>query len=73
MIYDAKIAKQYDWIGPKPGEMIDSNRLINGDGLNLNRLAKNDLILLTVVDPACGACKQSREQMRFLDENLEGC
>ncbi len=70
--YESKIAKQYGWIGPKPGEILDPNYLVNTNGTTLYQLPKNELILLTVVDPGTGACKQTREQMLFLDENLQG-
>lgn len=70
--YDSKIAKGYDWVGPKPGEIIDTNYLVNTNGTTLGQLPRNDLLLFTVVDPTCGACKQTREQLRFLDENLSG-
>lgn len=68
--YDSKIAKQYDWIGPKPGEIIDSNHLVNISGVSLEQFPKKELLLLTVVDPECPACKQSEEQLHFLQNNL---
>jgi hypothetical protein len=70
--YGPKLASQYDWIGPKPGETINPRFLVNPDGLSLSEIHKNDLVLLTVVDPECAASKITREQMRFLDENLSG-
>ena len=70
--YEPNISKQFDWIGPKRGEILDSNYLVDKNGFTLAALTKNDLILLTVIDPGCGACKQTREQFRFLDENLVG-
>ena len=70
--YETTIARGYEWAGPKQGETIDINRLININGITLAKLSKNDLILMTVVDPGCGACKITQEQFRFLDENLEG-
>ncbi|PYS99922.1 MAG: hypothetical protein DMF63_09620 [Acidobacteria bacterium] len=69
--YDAKIAKQYAWIGPNPGEVIDVTKLQDTDGSTLDQLSNTDLILLTVVDPECAAAKESEEQMRFLDESLK--
>ena len=46
--YESKIAKQYDWIGPKPGEIVNPNYLVNTNGITLHQLPKNDLILRTV-------------------------
>jgi hypothetical protein len=70
--YDSKIAKQYDWIGPKPGEVIDTDKLVNTEGVSLDKLPKAGLMLLTVVEPECAASKESDEQMRFLSEKLTG-
>ncbi len=72
--YDAKIAKGYNWIGPKPGEEIDSNFLMNDQGVSLKKFpkSKSKLLLLTVIEPECEAAKESQEQFRFLQENLAG-
>ena len=69
--YEAKIAKGYDWVGPKRGEIVDTSLLLNSDDVPLSKIQKKDLLVLTVVDPECGACKITRDQFRFLSENLK--
>ena len=68
--YDSKIAKEYDWIGPKKGEIIDSKNLVNTDGVSLSQIPKSNLLVLTVVDPTCGACRLTQEQFSYLNERL---
>lgn len=48
--YDSKIAKGYDWVGPKAGEALDINYLADRSGNSLAQIPKSDLLLLTVVD-----------------------
>ncbi|GEM_PF-3020064 len=69
--YDSKIARQYDWIGPKPGEIIDTSHLLDSEGRSLKSFSTKRVILLTVVDPDCAASRATKDQFRFLDENSE--
>lgn len=70
--YESRIEKGLDWTGPRRGEIIDLDYLVDKNGVTLHEFPKNDLILLTVIDTRCGGCKLTREQFRYLDENLDG-
>ncbi|MFT3742805.1 MAG: hypothetical protein QM785_00795 [Pyrinomonadaceae bacterium] len=69
--YGPKLSKGYDWIGPTPGELIGTSYLKSSDGSQISATNKYDLILLTVVDPACPASKASRDQMEYLSRELK--
>lgn len=70
--YDSFITKGYDWAGPKSGEVINLDYLTDENNRILSEVSNQRLILLSAVDPECGACITAKDQMRFLQENLEG-
>jgi len=69
--YDSIINKGYDWVGPKAGENLEFNYLVDENSNLLSQSSKNNLILLSVVDSECGASKISKDQMKFLEDNLK--
>ena len=69
--YDSIIRKGYDWTGPKIGEVINLDHLTNENNKSLSKVSNRQLILLSVVDPGCGACRTAKDQMKFLQENLK--
>ncbi len=38
---------------------------------SLSEVSNRQLILLSVVDPECGACRTAKDQMKFLQESLK--
>lgn len=69
--YGPKIAKGYDWIGPKDGEVIDLLSLRDENGVSIANKTASRLILLTVVDPSCPACKETADQFQFLNNEVK--
>lgn len=69
--YDSLIEKEYDWTGPKIGENINLNYLKDRNGNSLPQQLKQNRILLSVVDPECGACKIASDQMQYIQENTK--
>jgi hypothetical protein len=68
--YDSFIGKEYDWTGPKTGDVINLEYLTDENNKPLSEVSNQRLILLSVLDPECGACGMARDQMKFLQENL---
>ena len=56
--------EKLDWVGPKVGELINLSRLKTEDGETLADLAGNNLVMVVLVDPECGACKAASDEMR---------
>lgn len=69
--YDYESAsKNADWKGPGRGEMIDLGFFVNEDGKALSQVTHQRPLVLTVVDPECGACRRSKDQIETLGKNL---
>lgn len=56
--------EKLDWVGPKVGDRINLSRLKTEDGETLAGLVENNLVMVVLVDPACGACKAASDEMR---------
>jgi hypothetical protein len=56
--------EKLDWVGPKVGERISLARLKTQDGDTLASVARNNLVMVVMVDPDCGACKAASDEMR---------
>ena len=69
--FETRVASGQNWIGPAPGSRIEIESLFNADGIPLNRLTKSKIVLLTVVEPTCGACTISRDQYKTLAAEMK--
>lgn len=62
--------EKLDWVGPKVGDRINLSRLSTQDGETLADLAGNNLVMLVLVDPECGACKAASDEMRDVQNRI---
>jgi hypothetical protein len=69
--YDSIIARGYEWTGPKAGEQIDLNHLKDKNNAPLFQKSTKRFILLSVVDPECGASLVASDQMEYIQRNVE--
>lgn len=57
--------------GPQIGDVIPIDSLDNKDGKKISEIYDGKLILLGIVDPGCGACKVARDQIFWINENIQ--
>lgn len=63
--------KGYDWTGPDAGQIISLNYLKNKDEIPLSEKFDSQLILITVLDPECGACRAAGDQINYLERQIK--
>jgi hypothetical protein len=64
------VSEDEPWKGPKVGSRLDIKSLVGQDGRALSDEMQGKIAMLILVDPGCGACRASSDQMRKVRDEI---
>ncbi len=57
--------------GPQAGDVIPVENLKNRERKEISEVYQDKLILLGIVDPECGACRVAKDQIAWIQEDIQ--
>jgi hypothetical protein len=62
--------EKLSWVGPKVGDRINLARLKTQEGVSLASMTRNNMVMVVLVDPNCGACKAATDEMHDIRNRI---